>query len=85
MEKNPNVIVQDLRKKASSKTFGNIKEGMWFQLMKNESEVNKQRKILEEGLGNKLGNGESIYFWKNSLCCLNSLKNTFPRFFSISA
>ena len=49
---------------ASFETLGNIKlkKGCRTQLIKNESEVNNVRKIMEEGLKNILRNGESISF-----------------------
>lgn len=70
--------------KASSVNFQSAKDGLWAQLLGNDDETVKVRSIVEDGLVLKVGNGTSIRFWLDKWCDGVTLKNAFPRLFSIS-
>ena len=70
--------------KASSESFGAVKEGIWAQLLICHAHTLKFRKIVEDGMQLSVGNGNSILFWHDRLCDLGPLKTSFPRLFAIS-
>lgn len=49
--------------KASSNAFSSIREGIWHQLMSNVPSTSNVRAIVEEGMLQKVGRGNSILFF----------------------
>lgn len=70
--------------KASSDSFGVIKNGTWASLMSNVADVKRVRDVVEEGLIVKVGDGTSTLFWHDKWVNSGPIKQTFPRLFSIS-
>ena len=70
--------------KASSESFGAVKKGLLAQLLNNDIDTLKFRKIIEDGRLLSVGNGNSIPFWLDRWCDSGPLKSAFPRLFAIS-
>ena len=70
--------------KASSESFEAIEEGFWGQLINNDNDTLKFRKIIEDGMILSVGNGNSILFWHDSWCDSGPMKSVFPRLFDNS-
>lgn len=70
--------------KASSQAFREVKDGVWHQLMSNDSLTTQIRTIVEEGMILRIGNGQSIMFWQDRWCESSPLYKSFPRLFTLS-
>ena len=70
--------------KASTDTFHNVKNGTWAHLLSSNAETSKMRSIIEEGMGVKIGNGQSVSFWHDTWCDGGALKRIFPKLYTIS-
>lgn len=70
--------------KASSSTFGHVREGVWGQLLGSDPQTVKVREIVEDGLCVHLGEGRSTLFWVDKWCSCGPLKLMFPRLFLLS-
>jgi reverse transcriptase-like protein len=70
--------------KASSESFGHIKQGTWAHLVSNDTDTKRIRDIVDEGLQIKVGDGNSTKFWHDKWCPNGPFKKAFPRLFSIS-
>lgn len=64
--------------KASSIAFNEVKDGIWAQLMSDDSDTSKIRTIVEEGKTLNVGSGVSILFWHDKWCEIRPLKRAFP-------
>ena len=71
--------------KSSSETFYNVKEGSWAHLISNDHDTARIRRIVEEGMLLRVGDGISVLFWHDKWCEAGILKHSFPRLFSISS
>lgn len=70
--------------KASSQTFQGIKSGVWAKLISDDTDTSRIRGIVEEGMQVSFGDGKSTRFWHDKWCPGGTLKDSFPRLFSIS-
>ena len=67
--------------KASLDCFKNGKDGPWAILSKNDEEVTKIKGVVREGHINKVGQRDTILFWKDMWCTSNPLKVLHPRLY----
>lgn len=70
--------------KASSVSFSGVREGVWGQLVSDEVDTAKVRRIVEDGMIIRLGSGVSTLFWYDRWCECGILKQLFPRLFELS-
>ena len=70
--------------KASLTNFSKAKTGIWANLLTDDPGTVKVRKIIQEGMSLRVGDGTSILFWHDRWCEIGVLKDIYPRLFTVS-
>lgn len=70
--------------KASMNLFQNCTLGVWGQFKLIQKKHLYAMNLMENGLLNKVGDKRWIYIWEDKWCADVTMKETFPRLYSIS-